>query len=264
MSVRRLAFSVALTIAFGSCRATASGGYTSGGDSIGKAETDTVLVIDLRNARETGAAHDEGERTDTKVAEKDSVSKSMLAYERRVKRLQKGWERIIPNLSMLQYAGDIGMISAGIGWDYGKRNEWETYIIFGYTPKDHSPSALWTFTLKEIYTPWTIRVWKNFHVCPLYATFMMNTTLNSEFWTREPDRYPQGYYGFSSRIRFHIGLGQKIKISDINRHWKWCKDMSLYYEVSSCDLYIRQKFMSSSIPLKDILCLGIGWQYTIF
>ena len=40
--------------------------------------------------------------------------------------------------------------------------------------------------------------------------------------------------------------------------------MSLYYEVSSCDLYIRQKFMSSSIPLKDILCLGIGWQYTIF
>ena len=119
-----MAFSVALTIAFGSCRATASGGYTSGGDSIGKAETDTVLVIDLRNARETGAALDEGERTDTKVAENDSVSKSMLAYERRVKRLQKGWERIIRNLSMLQYAGDVGMSSAGIGWEYGKRGEW--------------------------------------------------------------------------------------------------------------------------------------------
>ena len=49
-----MAFSVALTIAFGFCRATASGGYTSGGDSIGKAEPDTVLVIDLRNAREKG------------------------------------------------------------------------------------------------------------------------------------------------------------------------------------------------------------------
>lgn len=260
MSVRQLIFSAALLAASAKCAAMAHGS-----DTLRIADEDSVLVIHLRDTLETpGNDFDDRLQCAADKAEKDSMSKSMMAYQRRVARLRKGWERLIPNLSMLQFAGDIGMVSAGIGWDYGNHDQWETYIIFGYTPKNHSPSSLWTFTLKENYTPWNIRVWKNLYVCPLYATLMMNTTLNSEFWTKEPDRYPLGYYGFSSRIRFHIGLGQKIKITDINRHWRWCKDMSLYYEVSSCDLYIRQKFMSSSIPLKDILCIGIGLQYTIF
>lgn len=193
-----------------------------------------------------------------------SDAESKPSYEKRVARLRRGWNRIIPNLTMLQYAGDIGMISTGFGWDYGKHNQWETYAIFGFVPKNHTNDAMWTFTLKEIYTPWSLKLYKNLHVCPVFVTLMVNTTMSSEFWTREPERYPQGYYGFSSRIRFHIGFGQKIKLTNLQKHWRVCKDLSLYYEISSCDLYIRQKFLCHSIPLKDIICLGVGVQYTIF
>ena len=49
------------------------------------------------------------------------------------------WNSLIPNLSHLQYAGDIGMISMGMGWDYGKHNQWETFLIFGITPRNHTP-----------------------------------------------------------------------------------------------------------------------------
>lgn len=98
---------------------------------------------------------------------------------------------------------------------------------------------------------------------PLYGTFFINSILSDEFWTKEPDRYPKGYYGFSSRIRFHLGIGQKITyLIPANKRFLANK-ISLYYEVSTCDLYVRQKFLSKTIPLKDIICLAVGLQYTI-
>ena len=73
-----------------------------------------------------------------------------------------------------------------------------------------------------------------------------------------------GYYGFSNKVRFHLGFGQKFEIRNLQHRSHLFKDFTFYYEVSSCDLYIRQKFLNSSIPLKDILSIGIGLQYTFF
>ena len=81
---------------------------------------------------------------------------------------------------------------------------------------------------------------------------------------KNPDRYPSGYYSFSSKIRFHIGLGQKIQFSNLQRRSHWFKDVGFYYEVSSSDMYIFQKIRNKSIPLGDIICLAVGIQYTIF
>ena len=56
-------------------------------------------------------------------------------YDRRVHRFRKNWERIIPTHSKIQYAGNMGLLSFGTGWDYGKRNEWETDLLLGFIPK---------------------------------------------------------------------------------------------------------------------------------
>ena len=36
------------------------------------------------------------------------------------------------------------------------------------------------------------------------------------------------------------------------------KSMSLFYEISTCDLYIRNKIEDSYLPLKDMIGLSIG------
>ena len=41
-------------------------------------------------------------------------------YDKRVHRFRKNWERIIPTHSKIQYAGNMGLLSFGTGWDYGK------------------------------------------------------------------------------------------------------------------------------------------------
>lgn len=184
-------------------------------------------------------------------------------YHKRVELYKRRWASLIPNKYMLQYAGGIGMVSAGIGWGYGRRQQWETHVMLGYLPKNHTPDAYWSLTLKETYTPWSIHLNHLFSVEPLFCGLFINSLLSGEFWTSEPDRYPKGYYGFSSRVRFHISLGQKFTIH-IPAERRFLADrLTVYYEVSTCDLYVRQKVLNSSIPLKDILCLAVGAQFTI-
>ena len=48
-------------------------------------------------------------------------------------------------------------------------------------------------------------------------------------------------------------IGQRMtKIIPANRH-KFLKSITLFYEISSCDLYIRSAFMDSKVSLGDIL-----------
>lgn len=223
-----------------------------------------LMLCQSMAGQEGGEGHSVMPADSTVIQCESKAERNIIHYERRVDRMKRGWSNIVPNLSTLQYAGDIGMVSLGVGWDYGRRNEWETYLMFGYVPKNETPKAFVTMTLKEVYTPWTIRKGKHWGFSPLFLTLMVNTTLNGEFWTSEPDRYPKGYYGFSNKVRFHIGVGQKLRLFDIQKKSRWCKDMALYYEISTCDLYVRQKFLNKYIPLKDIFVLGVGIQYTIF
>ncbi len=193
----------------------------------------------------------------------DKAYAEMSAYHERLLRRQQRWEKLIPNLFTLQYAGDIGMFSAGFGWDYGPKNKWETHIMFGYLPPRRNYQHYWTFTLREIYNPWNIRLDRCWSLKPLSVNLSVNSILHSDFWTSEPDRYPSGYYGFSSRVRFHLGLGQRLSFHIPEEHRYLSRKISVYYEVSTCDLYVRQKFLNKSIPLKDIIALAVGVIYTI-
>ncbi len=188
---------------------------------------------------------------------------SELKYERRLQRREEFWHKLIPEMVSVQYAGGIGMISAGFGWAYGCGDRWETHLMLGFLPKRYNYHHYWTFTLREYFNPWKIRFKQHWQVTPLSVNLSINSLLHSDFWMKEPSRYPDGYYGFSSRIRFHLGLGQRISFLIPREKRFMSRKVSLYYEVSTCDLYLRQKFLNSSIPLKDIITLGIGAIFTI-
>ncbi len=197
----------------------------------------------------------------------DSTTLNRLINERyaaHVRRAHERWTRLIPNLSVLQYAGDIGMISAGIGWDYGKHDRWETLLLVGYLPKFHTDENDFTFTLKENLVPWNIHCTHRLSVQPAVFTLFVNSVADDAFWTKEPDRYPTGYYGFSSRIRTSIGFGGRIGWNIQNNHQPHTDRLSLYYELSTCDLYLVSAVPNRRISFGDILRLGLGIQYRFF
>ena len=111
----------------------------------------------------------------------------------------------------------MGMFSFGIGWDY-YRHHWETDLLFGFVPKttrnlkaesSKKRHTMATFTVKQNYIPWRVPLHKNIDFEPLTTGLYINTLLDRDFWVQSPDKYPKGYYFFSTRIRTHIFLGER-------------------------------------------------------
>ena len=64
-------------------------------------------------------------------------------------------------------------------------------------------------------------------------------------------------------MRFHLAVGQRWTFAIPRDKRLISSKLSVYYELSTCDLYVRQKFLNSEIPLSDILSLGFGVIFTI-
>lgn len=180
-------------------------------------------------------------------------------YDRRVHRYRRHWEALIPTHTKLQFAGNMGLLSIGTGWDYGRRNQWETDLLLGFLPKYDSDRAKLTMTLKQNYIPWSLQIRQSdFDFEPLTCGLYMNTVFGNEFWVHEPDRYPQGYYGFSSKVRFHIFVGQRLTFNIPTRYRITARAITLFYELSTSDLYVVSAFTNRYLKPKDYLSLSFG------
>ena len=167
--------------------------------------------------------------------------------------------KLVPNQYKIQYAGSMGLISNGIGWSYGKKENWETDFMIGYIPKYTTDKTKVCITIKESYIPWKIPL-KNgdFYLEPLTSGIYFTTVLGEEFWAKEPNKYPKSYYGFSTKIRINMSVGQQIVYKNPAHMKMRIKYISAFYEISSNDLYIISAFSDSNLRLTDCLHLSLG------
>lgn len=179
-------------------------------------------------------------------------------YERRRQRAVRSWARLIPTQAVAQYAGSIGIVSVGLGWHYGRGLHWETELLAGLVPRYHSGAAHFSFTVKERYVPWHCRLSSRWSLEPLTAGFFFNTISGEDFWRREPSRYPKRYYGFSTKVRTHIYLGQRVKYHIPRRRRVFHQSVAAYYELSTCDLYLVSKCTNREYPWRKTLSLALG------
>lgn len=186
-------------------------------------------------------------------------------YDRRVHRIRKHWDSLIPTQTIAQYAGNMGVFSLGVGWEYGKHGQWETNLLFGYLPKFRSDRAKITITLKENFIPWGLYVKGGWLAEPLSCGLYLNTILDGDFWDRQPERYPDNYYPYlSTKVRINVFLGQRMtKIIPHNKR-KTIKSITFFYEVSTCDVYLRTMIQDRKVTLWDIIGLSIGIKTQLF
>ena len=208
-------------------------------------------------------------QTDSLEIQEPQIEKprSVQRYERRVRRYQKRWYALMPTHSVIHYAGNMGLISVGAGWDYGKHRQWETQLFVGVLPKYDSNRTKMTMTLKENYVPWHIPTKKwGWQIEPLSCGLYFNTVFGGEFWSREPDRYPEDYYPLlKTKVRANVFLGQRItKAIPHNKRKFLAKSVTLYYKISTCDLYIRAMVQDKTLKPSDIIGLSLGVKMQIF
>lgn len=183
-------------------------------------------------------------------------------YDRRVHRYRKHWEALISTHSIVQYAGSMGLLSAGFGWDYGRHRQIETALLFGYLPKFNSHRGKATMTLKGTYVPWFLYLRNGWTAEPLSCGLYINTVFGSEFWSRQPGRYPDKYYEFlSTKARLNVFVGQRVGAIVPKSRRKLVKSVTAFYEVSTCDLYIRSLIQGNGIRFWNILSLSFGLKF---
>lgn len=227
-----------------------------------------TIVCLLSLASLTAAAR-EADSTRTKPAKGTSEY-----YEYRVEQYRRFWHSLIPNQARVQYAGSVGAANIGLGWHYGGRDKrlWETDFMFGFVPKNSAPKAHATFTLRQSYVPFRIQLFPNrfgedkgsVAYEPLATGLIGNTIFGKSFWVSQPSRYPNKYYGFSTALRLHIFVGQRLRYEIPNRHRKYVKAVSLCYEFSVSDLYLASALPNRHIGLDEILSLSLGVKVDAF
>lgn len=192
-------------------------------------------------------------------------------YERHTQRYRRMWNQAIPGHTAIQVAGSIGAVSAGPGWHYGRgRTRWETELLVGFVPRGASPKAHATLTLRERVAPWSLPLtpgserWGRLVVEPFTAELAFNFIFGERLWNRWPSRYPKSYYGFPQRMRTLVGFGQRLWLDLPERRRLRHKDIGIYYQLSTCDIYLISAFSNRHVRLRDILSLSLGLTFDYF
>ena len=178
-------------------------------------------------------------------------------------KIRSQWEKLLPKQNKLQFAGSMGMFSGSVGWYYGKKNQWETDLFLGFIPKMNRQDGHVTITLKETYTPWSLSLNDDFSYEPLTTGIYINKIFGEYFWSKLPERYPEGYYFWAVNTRFNVFLGQAITFK-LNKSPLLGKEVSFYYEFSTNDLYIISAIGNQTIRVWDIVGLSLGIRYRVF
>lgn len=205
-------------------------------------------------------------------AKKDSVVHDTLVldqsghlspYDRRVMNYRKHWDVLIPTSGVIQVCGNIGIVSMGIGWAYGKRRQWETQLLLGYIPKFDSDDEKWTLTLKQNFIPWKKPMGKGWTFEPLECSLYFNTVFGHDFWTKQPTKYESGYYPFSTRIRPNLAFGERFKYDIPHNKRKRIKSITFFYELGTNEIYALRFFRNGNAGFWDVfgLSLGVKVQY---
>ncbi len=187
-----------------------------------------------------------------------------VGLDRRQHEGYSGWKRLVPTHIKGQYAGGVGVASVGFGWDYGKKCRWETDLMVGYLPECYSDQDRFVFALKQHYIPWQLRLSDRLSIDPLTCGLYATVISGDGFWFQEPeDRYGGSYYRFPTRARAYIYVGQRATWH-IRRSSSTLRSVTLFYELSACDLNIVSKVPNSSLGLDDIFYFSCGVKFQLF
>lgn len=183
-------------------------------------------------------------------------------HDRKIEKYHKRWDCLMPRQTKLQFAGSMGMFSAGPGWFYGKKKQWETDFYIGFIPRMNGSEGHVTTTLKQTYTPFRFQANNRFRIEPITTGIYINKIFGEYFWSRLPKKYPKNYYFWEVNTRFHVFLGQAFSYR-LGENMLG-KDISFFYEFNTNDLYLISAWDNKTIGLRDVIGLSFGLRYRVF
>jgi hypothetical protein len=168
--------------------------------------------------------------------------------------------KLIPDQAIIQYAGSIGYLSAGIGYNLFKERSTLSFH-YGHVPLNKG-GELNILAVKFDYKPISIKIKDQLIFRPINPLFFLSYTLGKDFGLKfDQNQYAKGYYFWSPALREHIGINSEIEfLGDKNSTFK---SISVYAEANTNDLYLISWYENrTSTPIYDIFHLGLGLKFS--
>jgi len=163
---------------------------------------------------------------------------------------------LLPDYLKLQYAGNIGMFSAGFGYSFFGRHV-NTALHYGFVPGSYSAKSIHMLSSKTSFSFLHFKPGKTISVHPragAFITFLINNKISSfssipgyaTSKLNQPNSIHTGFFvGF--------GLFQQLKNSD--------DSIELFLEYGTIGSYFKYVLDNSEIGFFDIYSLGLGLGY---
>ena len=156
--------------------------------------------------------------------------------------------RTLPRVYTLQYAGNLGLVSGGLGYSLFK-DKVRLGLFYGYVPKVFSTKAIHTLALKGTLNVFKSRAGQD----KLYIGTTLNMERGNNSFLKLPDKYPKGYYQTNA---FHFTVFTGVK-SFFAVHDRKLKGVEPYIECGTVDTYLYY-CLSEKLSLFKILSLSAG------
>lgn len=162
-------------------------------------------------------------------------------------------EGVLPDHAKLQFAGDIGFLSAGPGWSWWKGKA-ETDLLAGWVPEAIGGDDLFTLTAKQTFLPWRLAWDSGWRVEAITFGLFAAYTFGEDYWLFQPGHYPDGYYTYSTALRLGLfaGGGAGFELSGETR-------LDFYYELLTTDFALYAHLENPDVvPFFHAFNLALG------
>jgi len=164
-------------------------------------------------------------------------------------------QKLAPSTMQVQYAGNLGLASLGIGKTFAK-GKIVSYIIYGYLPKQINGVEVQTLALK------TTRQLKKIDWHGNFTTYtgldlICGFTHNSYIYF--PKYFPKSYYDFPIALHAAPLIGESFS-------WRTKEGKKIHYgaflEISTLDYYLIDYFKNiRSMDFTNLWSLSFGLNY---
>jgi len=159
---------------------------------------------------------------------------------------------IIPDYIKVQFAGNIGFLSTGVGYVLFDGLLYSDFI-YGYVPKFTGNNEIHLLTKKNSFFVYTKKI-KKIKISSILGFALTYETGKNSFVFLD-DKYPKDYYKsnafhflFFGGISVHKRITGKSKITGFD----------FIAELGTVDVYLWYKVQSREIKLYDIFSLALG------
>ena len=169
---------------------------------------------------------------------------------------ESSWmNKLVPDFVQMQYAGNIGLASGGIGYTLHK-DLIQISLLNGYTPAAIAGKSVNTIALRGTFDVVRVPI-NNVSIIGYVGLGCNFETSGRSFYTSLPERYPKKYHNLSA-VHATAALGGRIHLPLGEREGQ---GLDLYGETGTLDTYMYYYFKNKNLSLTHLFSAALGLRY---